>query len=88
MNFTLSVPEEVVPALENRGGDLARQALEAWAADAYRMRALTAYQVQQMLGLSSRWETERLLRSHSAWLHYGEEELSQDRLGLEDVFSR
>ena len=88
MNVTLCIPEEVVPALEHRGGDLARQALEAWAGDAYRARTLTAFQVRQMLGLTSRWETERLLRSHGAWLHYGQEELNQDRLDLKDVLSR
>ena len=78
MEVLLHLPDDVVEKLSARWNDLPRHAVEALAADAYRSGVLTSYEVQRMLGLSSRWETDELLKSRGAYLDYTEEDLRQD----------
>jgi hypothetical protein len=46
---------------------------------------LTAFQVQEMLGLASRWETEEFLKRAQAHLHYSAEDLAQDLRTLHEL---
>jgi predicted HTH domain antitoxin len=62
MDVTLRIPDEIAERL-SAGGDMSRRALEALAAESYRERALTLYEVSEMLGLS-RVETEDFLGNH------------------------
>ena len=78
MDVLLQVPDDIVEKLKTQSADLSRQALEALATQAYRSGALTASEVQRMLGLGSRWETDRFLKSVGAYLDYSEEDLRQD----------
>jgi predicted HTH domain antitoxin len=78
MQVFLEVPDDIVLKLEAGWSDLPRHALEALAVQAYRSDLLTAAEVQRMLGLSSRWETDELLKSAGAYLDYSEEDLRQD----------
>jgi hypothetical protein len=78
MEVLLHLPDEIVEKLEARWADLPRHTVEALAADAYRSGVLTSYEVQRMLGLSSRWETDEFLKSMGAYLDYTEEDLRQD----------
>ncbi|HYU32661.1 MAG TPA: UPF0175 family protein [Thermoanaerobaculia bacterium] len=78
MQVFLEVPDDIVRKLEAGWSDLPRHALEALAVQAYRSGLLTASEVQQMLGLASRWETDELLKSAGAYLDYSEDDLRQD----------
>jgi hypothetical protein len=50
----------------------------AVAAEAYRTGALTAHQAGQLLGHTSRWETEAFLKRMQAYLHYSDADLARD----------
>ncbi|HEX3127819.1 MAG TPA: UPF0175 family protein [Thermoanaerobaculia bacterium] len=78
MVVLLNVPDDIVAKLEARWADLPKQALGALAAEAYREGILTAFEVQRTLGLSSRWETDELLKRAGAFLDYSEDDLQQD----------
>jgi predicted HTH domain antitoxin len=85
MEVLLNLPDDVVEKLASRWEDLPRHAVEALAADAYRSGVLTSYEVQRMLGFSSRWETDDFLKSRGAYLDYTEEDLRQDLATLQKL---
>jgi hypothetical protein len=88
MEVMLSVPDDILLKLQERWGDLPHHALEALAAEAYRAGILTAAEVQRMLGLSSRWEVDAVLKRASAYLPYSEGDLKQDLVTLGRLSSR
>jgi hypothetical protein len=73
----IELPEEIARQL-GETGDLARVALEALAAQGYRSGKLTHTEVQEMLGLTSRWETDYFLKRAGAYLDYTETDLEHD----------
>jgi predicted HTH domain antitoxin len=81
----VELPDEVAEHLEQQGRDLSRWALEALAVDAYRAGELTSAQVQQLLGLASRWETEAFLKERQAYLQYSESDLDADIQAIRSV---
>jgi len=58
VNVAIEIPDDIGRTLGAQSGDVSRVVLEAVAAEAYRSGAIAPAQVQQMLGLRSRWETE------------------------------
>jgi hypothetical protein len=58
MNVAIEIPDDIGQVLAGQAGDISRAVLEAVAVEAYRSGTITPAQVQQMLGLRSRWETE------------------------------
>ena len=78
MEVSLQVPDDLVDKLQVRSKDLSRQAVESLAAASYRVGILTSAEVQRMLGLSTRWETDAFLKERKAYLHYTEEDLEED----------
>ena len=87
MVVQLQVPDDIAEKLVEKWSDLPRCALEALAVDAYREGALTAYEVQRLLGLSSRWKTEEFLKRSGVDLGYTEEDLRDDSATLRKVLS-
>jgi predicted HTH domain antitoxin len=85
MNILIELPEEIVQKLEATWGDVPRKTLEALAVEAYRAGVLSSAQVQQMLHLPSRWETESFLKKVQAYLDYTEADLEQDIQTLRSV---
>ena len=86
MVVQLQVPDDIAEKLVEKWSDLPRCALEALAVDAYREGVLTAYEIQRLLGLSSRWKTEEFLSS-GADLGYTEDDLQEDAATLRRVLS-
>jgi hypothetical protein len=78
MDVRISVPDEVFSKIQARWGDLPRIALEALALEAYRAEILTEAEIQQMLGLASRWDADRFLKRVQAYLDYTDADLDQD----------
>ena len=78
IEIELNIPDEIARQLKEGWDDLPRRALEALAAEGYRSGVLTSAQVQQMLNLESRWETDAFLKAHQCYLDYGKEDLIRD----------
>ena len=66
-------------------GGVSRAVLEAVAIEAYRSGTITPAQVQQMLGLRSRWETESFLRQANAFQDYTMDDLERDIAAIRDA---
>ena len=64
---------------------VSRAVREAAALEAYRTGAITPAQVQQMLELRSRWETESFLRRAEAFHDYMMEDLGRDIAAIRDA---
>jgi len=78
MNVAIEIPDNVSAPLRLSWQDMPRRVLEAVAVEAYRSGVLTAFQVGELLGHSSRWETESFLKRVHAYLHYTEDDLERD----------
>jgi hypothetical protein len=88
MTVTLEIPDAISQRLQKQLGDLSRRALEDLAVDAYKNRALSAFQIGQMLSHSSRWETVNFLSAAGVWPNYGEEDLKADMAMMDEVIGR
>jgi predicted HTH domain antitoxin len=84
MNVAIEITDEIGRALGARAGNIPRAVLEAVAIEAYRSGTITPTQVQQMLGLSSRWETESFLRRADAYDEYTMDDLERDVAMIHD----
>ena len=78
MNVAIEVPENIARELEAKWGDLSARAREALAIEAYRSRALSHFQVQQLLGLGTSWELDALLKRSGVFLEYTDDDLRRD----------
>jgi hypothetical protein len=76
-HVSLELPEDIASRF-GRQDELSRVALEALAAEGYRSGKLTHAEVQRMLGLASRWETDAFLKQAGAYLDYTETDLERD----------
>ena len=85
MNVAIEIPDDIGQVLAAQAGGVSRAVLEAVAIEAYRSGAITPAQVQQMLGLSSRWETESLLRRAGAYQDYTMDDLERDITAIRDA---
>jgi hypothetical protein len=85
MNVAIQLPDEVGRALMARGADLSRAVLEAVAIEAYRSGAITSAQVQEMLGLRSRWDVESFLHRAEAYHDYTMDDLDRDLAAIRDA---
>jgi len=85
MNVAIDIPDEIGQVLATQAGGISRAVLEAVAAEAYRSGAITSAQVQQMLGVRSRWETESFLRRAEAYHDYTMDGLERDIAAIRDA---
>ena len=79
MQIAITVPDDLADRLASEWEDLPRHALEALAADAYRQGVFSSAEVQQILGLASRFEVASFLKTAGVPVAYGEEEFEADR---------
>ena len=78
MHVAIDIPDDIGQVLAAQSGGVSRAVLEAVAIEAYRSGSITPAQVQQMLGLRSRWETEAFLKRAEAFHQYTNEDLERD----------
>ena len=88
MNVAIDIPDDIGQVLATQAGGVSRAVLEAVAIEAYRTGAITPAQVQKMLGLRSRWETESFLRRAEAFHNYTMDDLQRDIAAIRDVSRR
>jgi hypothetical protein len=74
--------------LHSRWQDLPRHALEALVTDAYRRDVLTVAEVQGILGLPSRHDTDAFLEEAGAGLGYTWQDLEEDLQTSRDASRR
>ena len=85
MNIAIGIPDDIGQVLAAQAGGVSRAVVEAVAIEVYRSGAITAAQVQQMLGLRSRWETEAFLRRAEAFHDYTMDDLERDIAAIRDA---
>lgn len=78
MNIAIDIPDHIGQVLSAQTGSLSRVVLESVAIEAYRSGTITAAQVQELLGLHSRWETESFLHRSAAYNDYTVADLERD----------
>ncbi len=87
MEVTINLPEDVAQVFLANGENLEREVLEATALEGYREGKLSHAQVGRMLNLK-RFEVDEFLKNHNVPPNYTIEDLEQDRLTLEKLFSK
>ncbi len=85
MNIAIDIPDDIGQVLAAQAGDLSRAVVQAVAIEAYRSGVITAEQVQQMVGLRSRWETESFLQRAEAYHDYTMDDLGRDIAAIRDA---
>ncbi len=85
MNVAIEIPDDVGRALGAHVAEVSRAVLQAVAIEAYRAGTITPAQVQQMLGLRSRWEMEAFLRRAEAYHNYTMDDLERDLTVIRDA---
>ena len=85
MHIAIDIPDDIGNILATQAGGISRAVLEAVAIEAYRSGAITTLQVQQMLGLRSRWEAEAFLQGAAAFHDYSMDDLEKDIAAIRDA---
>ena len=89
MEIALTIPDEVVPDLQNGGArPLSRRTLELLALDGYKSGELTEYQVKVMLGFDDRFEVDAFLKENGVYYDYTILDLERDGAALEELLRR
>ena len=78
MDIAFSLPDRVAERLQERWGDLPARALQAIVAEGYREEALTLGEVREILGYSTRLETEQFLKDRDILIELTEAQLEED----------
>jgi Uncharacterised protein family (UPF0175) len=84
MNVVLPIPDDLTERLG--GGDaVARQALEAWAAEAYRDGRLSSAELRDLLGFGTRYEMDGFLKARGIYEDEPLDELRQQQRDLDQL---
>ena len=78
MDVAFSMPDRLAERLREQWDSLSERALQAIVADAYREEAITLGEVREILGHSTRLETEQFLKDRGVLLDMTEEDLESD----------
>ncbi len=87
MKLILEIPDHLAKSLGGSPGEMSRDVLEGYALQGYRSGKLSTYQVRQLLGHESRFDTEDFLAGHGVHPMLEPEEVLHDiethrRLGV------
>ncbi len=82
MNLVLPIPDDLAERLGGTGPDLARQALEALATEAYRVGRLTHFELRQVLGFETRFELDGFLKERGVYEPVTLEDIRRDLADL------
>lgn len=78
MKVWLDVPDALTEQLTGQAGNLARAAVEALAAEAYRTHRLTGLEVCRLLEIPSRNDLDAFLKRHGVPLEYSIEDFERE----------
>ena len=85
MTITVDIPDMLAASLGTALADVRRAVIEGFAVEAYRSGRYSCAELRQLLGHSSRWETEDFLAQHGAWPDPSESEVEADLRNLQAV---
>jgi len=85
VHIAFDIPNDIGNILVAQAGGVSRAVLEAVAIEAYRSGTITTLQVQQMLGLHSRWVTEAFPQGAEAFHEYAIHDLEKDIAAIRDA---
>ena len=85
MNVVIEIPDDIGHALATQAGGISRAVIEAFAIESYRSGVITTAQVQQILGHSSRWETDSFLKRAEAYIDYTMDDLARDVAVIREI---
>lgn len=88
VNIAIEIPDDIGRVLAAQAGGAARGVMEAVAIESCRTGAITPAQVQEMLGLGSRWATEAFLRRAGAFHDYTMDDLEKDIAAIREASGR
>ncbi len=81
MNLVVHIPDDIAVRFGDNG-DIGRQALEAFAVEAFRASKLTRPELRRMLGFGSRPALDAFLAAHGLFGTFTEDDLARDRQDL------
>ena len=84
----MEILAEISDALTAQAGGASRAVFEAVAIESYRTGLMTPAQIQQMLGLRSRRETESFLQRAGAFHDYTVRDLERDIAAIRDALRK
>ena len=82
MQLTIQIPDDLAQRLNTRGSSLASMALEAFAADEYRLGNLTKPDLRRWLGLETSYEFDGFLKRHGIFDDYTLQDFESEREAL------
>ncbi|WP_020504839.1 UPF0175 family protein [Lamprocystis purpurea] len=85
MTLTLDIPDPVLRRLQSRCADVPRAVLEGFAVESYRTGTLSRAEIGDLLGHTSRWDTQAFLAEHQAWPVPTLEEVTSDIASLRNT---
>ncbi len=86
MQIQIALPDDIAHSLESKWGSVERKLLEMVAIAAYEEGIISAGQVRELLGMSTRLEVDAFLKEKSVYLHYDEDDLEADRSSHEQLW--
>lgn len=78
MTVTVDIPDTLAQSLGATPEYVCRAVIEGFAVESYRSGSLSCAEIRELLGHSSRWETEEFLARHGAWPDPSEAEVEED----------
>ena len=78
MTVVVEIPDHLAATLNEAWDNLPQATLESLAVEGYRSGKLSAAEAGEMLGHTSRWETEEFLSAHGVWPGTTVEDLASD----------
>ncbi len=78
MTLTLQLPDRIAALLHSAWDDLPQATIESLAIEGYRSGKFSCAEVGELLGHSSRWQSEEFLAAHGAWPGTTVEEFQSD----------
>ncbi len=84
MQFTVDIPDDLARRVIAAGGDVSRQALEAFALEELRSGRITEPELAQALGLG-RLQLDGFLKAHGVYQEYTLEDFEAERTALKEI---
>jgi hypothetical protein len=89
VQVTLEIPDNIASQLIPRGHDASRSLLEDALVQAYREDRISAHQLQEALGIPTRYDLDGFLKARQVWVEYTPEQMEADeRFQVELIANR
>ena len=85
MEVTVQIPDDLAARFAEGGGDLARRALESFAADEYRNGRIHKPDLRRLFGFETSYEIDGFLKSHGVYDDYTLEDFERERQALKSL---